>query len=73
MESTDATRGAITALHREGISISEIARRTRVSRPTVYRWIRRYEETGRLDDMQRSGRPRCTTNEEDLVMSQFHR
>jgi transposase len=48
----------------EGISVSEIAARLRVSRQTVYNWSERFRHRARLDlksrlgDAPRSGRPR---------------
>ncbi|XP_066941288.1 dynein axonemal heavy chain 6-like [Macrobrachium rosenbergii] len=42
-------------------------------RATVYRWLKRYNEVGLagLENQRRSGRPRCTTEEEDRQMIGF--
>jgi transposase len=48
----------------EGHAVSEAARRSRLNRITVHRWIRRYFEAGRdtsaLSDDAREGRPRSS-------------
>jgi|ERR1044071_8308226 transposase len=46
----------------EGLSINEVARRVRVDRSSVYRWIALYRQTrdvANLADAARSGRPRA--------------
>jgi transposase len=46
----------------EGVSISEVARRVRADRSSVYRWIAVYQQTrdvARLADASRAGRPRA--------------
>ena len=67
METSQAKRLAILALHAEGHSISAIAFRLGIHRNTAARWIRRQAETGCIDDMPRAGGPRCTTAVEDQV------
>ncbi|KAK3883897.1 hypothetical protein Pcinc_011800 [Petrolisthes cinctipes] len=44
-------RSRIVALHDEGLSNRAIAGRLRVSLPTVRKWIRRWQETGNLNDL----------------------
>lgn len=53
-------RARIVLLAADGVSNTEIASRTGVSRPTVISWRARYERSGfaGLDDLPRSGRPR---------------
>lgn len=53
-------RARIVLLAADGVSNTEIASRTGVSRPTVISWRVRYERSGLagLDDLPRSGRPR---------------
>ncbi|WP_078058542.1 helix-turn-helix domain-containing protein [Mycolicibacter icosiumassiliensis] len=53
-------RARIVLLAADGVSNTEIASRTGVSRPTVISWRARYEQSGiaGLDDLPRSGRPR---------------
>jgi transposase len=55
-----AQRARIVLLAADGVSNTEIASRTGVSRPTVIAWRARYEESGisGLIDRPRSGRPR---------------
>lgn len=68
METSQATRGSIIALHDEGLSNREIARRYGISHHTVARWIRRHADTGTTIDKQRSGRPRCKTANQDRTI-----
>jgi transposase len=55
-----AQRARIVLLAADGVSNTEIASRTGVSRPTVIAWRARYEQSGigGLVDRARSGRPR---------------
>ena len=54
-----AQRARIVLLAAQGVPNAEIARRVRVSRPTVIQWRNRYEAGGisALGDLDRSGRP----------------
>jgi transposase len=54
--------------HRLGpqLSIRAIAKELYCSRDTVQTWIKRYQETGDVQDEERRGRKRKTTEEEDL-------
>ena len=54
-----AERARIILLSSEGVSATEIQRRLAVTRPTVFKWRRRYREhgVGGLTDAPRSGRP----------------
>ena len=70
---TVALRGQFIGLHNAGFSISEISRQTGATRPTVRRWLRRFEESGVLTDLPRSGRPRATSAEGDeRVLADVH-
>lgn len=55
-----ATRARIVLLAADGVTNTEIARMTDVSRPTVLDWRNRYAAGGiaALDDQPRPGRPR---------------
>ncbi len=55
-----AQRARIVLLAADGVSNTEIATLTGVSRPTVIGWRARYDESGMagLVDLPRSGRPR---------------
>lgn len=59
-------RGAIIALHNNGVSVDAIARdHIFCNRKSVLLWIQRYEENGNVYRKQGSGRPRITTSLED--------
>lgn len=44
--------------HKAGIRVTEIAFKYRVSRKTVYRWLNRYKEFGKVGLLDRSHRPK---------------
>jgi transposase len=54
-----AERARIVLLSADGVSATEIQKRLEVSRPTVFKWRKRYREAGLegLRDSPRSGRP----------------
>jgi transposase len=58
-------RAAIVTLHGVGWSHCNIAKEIHCSENTVTRWVQRWEEEHSLNDSERSGRPRCTTDEMD--------
>ena len=55
-------------LHRLGpqLSLRRIARELQCSQDTVQKWIHRYQETGDVQDDERQGRKRKTSEKEDL-------
>lgn len=57
-------------LHPKGpqMSVQEVANYLKVSRGCVYTWISRYQETGTVDDVAKTGRTRATNNKQDLSM-----
>ena len=59
-----AERARIVLLTSEGMSVVKISERLQVTRPTVYKWRQRYEESGveGLRDQPRSGRPTKLTD-----------
>ena len=63
--STKEKRGAVIALHNEGVSPSEIAKRLEMYLATVCKQIKRYKELGTLDDRPRSGRPVTATTKKN--------
>jgi len=62
------------AKHKQGphLSPTEIAKEVNVSKCTVKYWIRRFQETGDVEDMPRGGCPRKTTEKEDEMILALH-
>lgn len=48
----------IVMLHEEHRSYAQISKQLRIDRSTVRRWVRRYDQSGSVDLMPASGRPR---------------
>lgn len=65
LHQTVSLRGQYVGMREAGLSISEIARQMGVSRPTVRLWLERYDTSGSLKDLPRSGRPRVTNAAEN--------
>lgn len=61
-------RRYIARLFVEGVPQREIARRTGRSKTAITRIIRAFREDGTLADAKRSGRPRVTTHEADILI-----
>lgn len=59
-----AQRARITALRDVGFSVSDIATQLGISKPTVRRWVQRWDESGNLLDRPRSGAPRKTSHDD---------
>ena len=55
-------------LCQEWVSTRHVSRRLGVNQSDVVRTWRRYRDTGTVDDMPRSGRPRATTAEDDRYL-----
>ena len=51
-------RGAVITWHKQGLTPAEICRKTGFDHHFVTRWIKKYNESGSLDDAKRAGRPR---------------
>lgn len=62
---TDVERSAITTLHKIGWTGRDIAQVIKCSENTVSMWVNRWEDTHSVHDSDRSGRPRCTTDDTD--------
>lgn len=62
---TEADRGSIVSLLREGRSVSYVASSLGMDRKTVTLWRDRFAETGHVKRAIGSGRPKSTTVEED--------
>ena len=58
-------RGAVVALHNEGISPSEISKWLEMDLSKVSNQIKRYKELGTLHDRPRSGRPGTATTKKN--------
>ena len=58
----------IVALGQEGLSSREVSRRLRVNQTDVVWTWRRYRDTGTVDDMRRSGRPKANTAVNDRYL-----
>lgn len=58
-------RGQIIRMWELGTPNVRIAEQVGVCRSTVQKWIRRFEEEGKTEAKPRSGRPKCTTGEQD--------
>ena len=58
-------RAAIITLHKIGWTGRDIAQVIKCSENTVSLWVNRWNETHSLEDSERSGRPRCTTDDTD--------
>jgi len=58
-------RAAIVTLHGVGWTGRDIAQELHCDAHAVSRWINRWKETNSLTDAERSGRPRCTTDDTD--------
>ena len=58
-------RATVMGLHKAGKKPLEIATTMKVSRKTVWRIIKRFNETNTMDDRHRSGRPK-TVNTSNL-------
>ena len=59
------TRQSILVLRNEGYSMREIAKKLKISYNAVYYSLHRTAQTGSNQNRKRSGRPRCTTEQED--------
>jgi Mor family transcriptional regulator len=56
---------SILVLRNEGQSMQEIAKKLKISYNAVYYSLHRTVQTGPNQNRKRSGRPRCTTEQED--------
>ncbi|XP_056143244.1 uncharacterized protein LOC130118936, partial [Lampris incognitus] len=64
-ELSSETRQSILVLRNEGYSMREIAKKLKISYTGVYYSLQRTAQTGSNQSRKRSGRPRCTTEQED--------
>ena len=64
-ELSSQTQQSILVLRNEGYSMKEIAKKLKISYNGVYYSLQRTAQTGSNQNRKRSGRPRCTTKQED--------
>ncbi|XP_053302250.1 uncharacterized protein LOC128461377 [Pleuronectes platessa] len=65
------TRQTILVLRNEGCSMRAIAKKLKMSYNGVYYTLQRTAQTGSTQSRKRSGRPRCTTQQEDKYIRVF--
>ena len=63
------TRQSILDLRNEGYSMRKIAKKLKISYNAVYYSLNRTAQTGPNQNIKRSGRPQCTTEQEDKYIS----
>ncbi|KAK3885555.1 hypothetical protein Pcinc_008351 [Petrolisthes cinctipes] len=63
-----ALRGRIIGLHDAGKTPSEIPHELGLKKDTVYLWLRRWNEEGKLEDHKRTGRRRVTDANQDRML-----
>jgi len=63
-----ALRGRTIGFYQSGLSLRAVARQMGISPATVRKWVDRHENGHLMTDKPRSGRPRCTTVDEDLAI-----
>jgi len=68
---TTIERAAIVTLHGVGWLSKDIAEALHCSENTVSLWVRRWQEERSTADAERSGRPRCTTEDTDVAIEEF--
>jgi transposase len=64
-------RAAIITLDQLKWKHNEIAQKIHCSEHTVSLWVNRWKDNHSLEDSDRSGRPRCTTQEEDESIEEY--
>ena len=67
-ELSEFTKGNIEALHTEGVSNREIARRLGISEGSIRFNLQKLRLRGSMSNRRRSGRPRRTTEREDRLL-----
>lgn len=65
-------RNRIVALLDIRLSQNDVGNQFNVSRSTIIRLVRRYRETGGVQNRPRSGAPRVTTHRQDVYIHQRH-
>ena len=65
---TPVEQGRALAWLDDGISGREVGRRLRVSHSVIQRLLARFQQTGRVERRPSSGRPRCTSRQDDRFL-----
>lgn len=68
---SEASRGQIILLHKQGLSQVKIAKTIKCSRCAVQNTIKRYRTTGRYRNLPKSGRRRITSVREDRLIERI--
>lgn len=64
-------RAAIVTLHQLGWTRIDIAQELKCSENTVSLWWNRWQQQHSLQDDERTGRPRCTTDSNDVAIKEY--
>ncbi|KAK7099526.1 hypothetical protein V1264_003654 [Littorina saxatilis] len=62
---SDLDRGRAIGWLQDGVAARQVAQRLAVAPSVIIRLKQRFQATGRVQERQRSGRPRATTQRED--------
>ena len=65
-------RQAIVKLHKEKHTIREISEKVKRSKSVVGRVVKSYNDTGKIVNAFKTGRPRKTSAREDRIMQRCH-
>lgn len=68
---TEVERSAIVALDKLGWLHKDIAHTLRCSENTVSLWVSRWRDEHSVADAERSGRPRCTSDDTDVSIAEY--
>jgi transposase len=68
---TEIERAAIVTLHKIGWKGQDIAQAIHCSEQTVSLWVNRWRDEHSVSDAERSGRPRCTTDDTDQAIGLY--
>lgn len=68
---SEAIRGQIILLHKQGLSQVKISKTVKCSRCAVQNTISRFERTGSYVNLPKSGRNRVTTTREDRIIERI--
>ena len=69
---TEQMRQRVIALIERGFSVSEVGRMCHVPLRTAQRWAHKFQNYGEFQRRYSTGRPRCSTREEDEAVRRVH-